>query len=266
MSNEKLDCAIVSDLLPLYHDGVVNEITAEAVKSHLNDCKNCTAEFEKLQLELPAVEKDASTKSKFSGMMKKLKRKRIFITIIVAILSCALLAGSFYVLTQVPIVDVDDAEIEVIRVYRYEADGFKKFFILYSRPKNYNGITFGTLDVTNEDGSCVLKLNEKRTILYQKPDEPIVSEGIWVLDANYWEDFDELKFGDNVIWTEAENADDEVPDYVYAYDEFENGRSDITWITAIDEGYLGAQYPDGSCKYWSLNGDVIYNGPSDMDV
>ncbi len=266
MSNEKLNCAIVSDLLPLYHDSVVSDITAKAVKNHMAECEACTAEYEKLRVELPTGKTDASTKSKFSGMMKKLKMKRVFVTIIIAILSCTLLAGSFYVLTQIPLVDINDTEIQVIRAYRYEVDGAKKFFVLYSKQKNCNGITFGDLDVTDEEGYYVLELNEKRTILYQKPDEPIVSEAIWIVDADYWEDFEMLKFGDQVIWTETENADDKVPDYVYAYDEFENGRSDIVWITSVENGYMGAEYPDGSCILWDLNGNVIYNGPSEADL
>ena len=50
MSNihkNKLDCKIIEDLLPLYYDGSVNDVTKNAVEDHLSDCEKCKKEYEK---------------------------------------------------------------------------------------------------------------------------------------------------------------------------------------------------------------------------
>ena len=41
MNNNRLDCAIVRDLLSLYHDQVVSDTTKAAVESHLEGCESC---------------------------------------------------------------------------------------------------------------------------------------------------------------------------------------------------------------------------------
>ena len=51
--NRNLDCDIVSDLLSLYHDGVVKETTAESIKQHLMQCTCCQKEYQELCVELP---------------------------------------------------------------------------------------------------------------------------------------------------------------------------------------------------------------------
>ena len=48
----RLDCAVVEDLLPLYHDGVVNVITAEAVEEHLKECELCKKEYESISADI----------------------------------------------------------------------------------------------------------------------------------------------------------------------------------------------------------------------
>ena len=131
--------------------------------------------------------------------------------------------------------------------------------------KNYDGITFGALEIYDENGTHLIELNEKRTILGQKLDEPIVSESVWILEDDSLDDYQVIKFGDTVIWSEDNNTDDKIPDYVYEYDRFESGNYDIAWIMALDEGYLGAQYPDRSCKYWDIDGNIVYEGKSDVD-
>jgi len=43
-----ISCAIITDLLPLYHDEVCNESSREFVKEHLEECSTCRAILEKL--------------------------------------------------------------------------------------------------------------------------------------------------------------------------------------------------------------------------
>jgi len=44
----KISCDIISDLLPLYHDGVCNEASKKLVEEHLSECDTCRAMLEKL--------------------------------------------------------------------------------------------------------------------------------------------------------------------------------------------------------------------------
>lgn len=39
---KELDCEIVQDLLPLYVDGMVNEISKRSIESHLKNCTGCS--------------------------------------------------------------------------------------------------------------------------------------------------------------------------------------------------------------------------------
>ena len=40
--NKKIACEVVEDLLPLYIDGLTNEVTSRQVKEHLDECESCT--------------------------------------------------------------------------------------------------------------------------------------------------------------------------------------------------------------------------------
>jgi len=44
----KISCDVVTDLLPLYHDGVCNQSSKKLVAEHLNECKSCRALLNKI--------------------------------------------------------------------------------------------------------------------------------------------------------------------------------------------------------------------------
>ena len=41
MSEKTISCAVVQDLLPLYHDGVLSEESGRLVEAHLAQCPQC---------------------------------------------------------------------------------------------------------------------------------------------------------------------------------------------------------------------------------
>ena len=49
-----MNCKIVQDLLPLYHDGVCSEESRRAVKEHLAGCEACRQALEDMDAPLPA--------------------------------------------------------------------------------------------------------------------------------------------------------------------------------------------------------------------
>ena len=76
MSEKKLECEIVRDLLPLYHDDVVSEVTKTAVAEHLSECEDCAEEYRKLSADLPE-EKEVTPKKTFADLLRTRRKYRI---------------------------------------------------------------------------------------------------------------------------------------------------------------------------------------------
>ena len=164
MSREKLDCDIVSDLLPLYHDGVVKKTTAEAIKEHLESCDACRQEYEALFSDLDLEVGEVHTKKKFSDMMRSFKRKRIILSAVAVILICAMIIGGYNFATSACIMNLPAKEITVHYAYRYKTDEGYKMFVLYAHP--YNGRSMGDISVQETEGESILQMNIKRPLLY----------------------------------------------------------------------------------------------------
>ena len=90
--NEKLDCQIVQDLLPLYHDDVVRPHTKEAIAAHLAQCPSCRAEYQELCADLPVSvpESEGFTGGKYTAMVRRRRRKHLLLAALVLILAAAL--------------------------------------------------------------------------------------------------------------------------------------------------------------------------------
>lgn len=80
----KLSCEIIKDLLPLYEDGVCSEKSREAVKEHLDTCKDCAALAGKQlpQLELPQTAPEERTIAK---SFRKVRRRWALSLVIVLV-------------------------------------------------------------------------------------------------------------------------------------------------------------------------------------
>lgn len=265
---QNLHCSIVSDLLPLYHDGVVSEITADAVEAHLLHCDNCTKEYNNLCAELPAEAAPRSTKQQFDTTMKKAKKKRIFLTALISLLSCAVLIAAVCFLMQIPLVTIPDSDLEIVRSYRYEMDGESHFFVLYVKPA-YTGYSNSTFSSTGgadsgADDPYTLVLTSKKTVFARKADWTY--DDIWIMNAEGAEnDYEALQFGNTIIWTEEENGNEPVPDYVYLYHEYTRHGDKLFafWDTDIEKNLVTAQYTDGRYLAWNLDGDLLYDGYPD---
>lgn len=89
MSEDRLNCYIVQDLMPTYIDHLTNEKTSNAVKSHLENCKECREVFETMkcniavdnQMELKKV-KDVFGKTKRMYLMKGILSALIILPIL----------------------------------------------------------------------------------------------------------------------------------------------------------------------------------------
>ena len=264
MNNKKLDCDIVRDLLPLYHDGVVSENSSLAIKQHLENCTECQKEYEVLCADIPVEAEVFTTKKQFSNMMKKSKRKRFFISVVAVIIICAIVIGGYFLQLQIPVVNIPKDDITVHSAYKYETEEGYKLFVLYS----YSDLGHTVGDISLKENENTLVMNIKKPFLSQKFEGVNTRDEVWRYEYGYgsgdngeieYVDFDKVEFAGNTIWDINENANEVIPEYVYAYEDFEEMNGEVvSWVTDLEKGYVGAGYKDGRFIAWDLDGNVLY--------
>lgn len=79
-----INCEVVKDLLPLYHDDVVSDITKKIVSEHLKECEYCKKEYQSICKSMPKDE-NINTDEMFMKMMKKQRNIKILISSLVAV-------------------------------------------------------------------------------------------------------------------------------------------------------------------------------------
>lgn len=153
----KLQCSVIEDLLPLYHDGICSGESRSLVDEHLNECEACTALLSKIDEELqhPA---DSSAKANplkaIQTAWNKSKRKSYIKGTIISIFACAAIVFGYLVLTQAPLIPVPSELITISEVSML-SDGRIIYHIYISDDKELNRIDY----INCEDGSmyCIPK-------------------------------------------------------------------------------------------------------------
>jgi hypothetical protein len=79
-----MKCEVVKDLLPVYMDDLVSEVTKQEVEQHLQQCESCNAIYQ--QMKAPIDNTDMVPNDKEINYLKKLRKKGLIniITCIVA--------------------------------------------------------------------------------------------------------------------------------------------------------------------------------------
>lgn len=263
MNETKLNCEIVRDLLPLYHDKVVSEATETAVSAHLSDCADCAMEFLKLKAELPE-EKETAPKKKFADLLRTRRKYRILTMVTAVILLCGLLLGGFFLQAQLPVVPFHD-DVVIERIYRYETEKEYKYFMIVTHPL-YGGMQIKPEAQTLGDADTSLN------ILYLNFTKPLISfrfgteSRILFIDGGYETspdgvirmDYDLVNFGGDPVWSDAW-SNEEVPEYVYAYDEMHETGGGCS--LNLEENWIGICIADGEYRYWTLDGTPLETPP-----
>lgn len=264
-----LKCDIVKDLLPLYCDGVVSNITEQEIKVHLENCPDCMAEYRALETALPMESgKGTSTKERFVKMMKRQRRKQIRKMGALLAAVCVLVGGVFYVLLQVPLVSKGSEEVAISRVYRYDTEEGEKLFVLYSLPAYERGV-YRNVEMKVEDGTAALLLEGKAPVLsrrIQLEDRAGVMDCIEVIDFPQGTSVSAVQFQGQIIWSEEENGNELIPDYVYVWEESEQSQDVTTVYTSVNDDYIGIGDEDGHVMLWNLDGIVLYDGYPGTDA
>lgn len=258
-----LPCEIVRDLLPLYHDDVVSEVTKTAVAGHLSDCADCAVEFLKLRTELPAEE--TSPKKKFMDLLRTRRKYRILAAVMAAVLVCGLLTGGYFLQAQFPVVEFHE-EVTIERVYRYETENEYKYFVIVTHPM-YGGMRIKPEARSFDDIGAdldILRLNFTKPLISFKFG---MSSRIMIIEGGYAEntdgitkiDYDLVTDGGDIVWSEEWN-DIETPAYVYEYDwHYYHGGA---FSLDVENNWIGIECEDGTFRYWDLDGNELDAPPA----
>lgn len=184
-------------------------------------------------------------------------RRKCVLTLISAVIVIAIVIG-FVEFLRMPLFNVQDQEITVHSAFRYETEEGYKYFVLYSTP-NYSQMQ-PNFSVENDS---TLAMNVKKTLFAKTiTDDPVttdvaVYECGWTSNDNGGRDFldfDKVTFAEKEIWNKTMNQNDRVPEYVLAYEDFnENSGNVVGWI--VEEDYLQVLYSDGTTIKWDYDGN-----------
>lgn len=259
MSNDKvtnnLQCEIVKDLLPLYHDDVVSTVTKNAVKDHLDTCKSCEEEYKALCEALPLDNKDQlASKTKYNKMTQKLKIKKILWGLMILGITLTVIGTIAYFLLMVPIVSAGQDNVNVLKAYKFDDEGQDKFLLIYSIP-HYTTPSSHKPEITYENGMATIDINLKHTIINPYEKEALEYPWGWNYIFVLEQECSTIKLGDKIIWSEEKDGDTNIPEYVWEFD-----NEDVCSMGYADDySTFNFHYNDKRIVYWDLEGNKLYD-------
>ena len=268
-----LPCAVVKDLLPLYHDGVVSGDTSGLIEAHLEDCESCRNELnsirndEKLEENLIEQDKDSYFRE-FRDGVRTLRRNGTIRGVLIALAVVAVFVGGLQFLNTADIIKVDPADLNIDDVCRYDlgTDGGEGLFFTYQM--NWDGV----FSITFEDTSDPKEINIaiKRTALSGKMESDSRNpRSYWILDGIYKESADlskaeTVKVNGQIIWTKDQGINNKPPEYIGELVRHEHSVFDDTVrpkekiiSTRIETGAISVTYEDLHGIKWDKDGNVI---------
>ena len=264
--NNTLPCAVVRDILPLYHDEVVSAETRSAVGEHLMGCAACRAEYEAMEKTLAKPAKEGqSTLARFRGMMKKQKRKKIIAIVLAAVLAAAAAVGGVAGLSDWCIVPVKDSQWEVKQVCRVDTDQGPQIFIHYV--DTYGGKTAMRMETVEKDGRTTFAFQLRHPVLsWRIPASHTERPDLFFVADETVGGVDEVTFNGVTVWTAEEN---DAPGYVDAFWDWEQELWEAGGGYAgydFTDDYVYILWPDGHGEYWTYDGELYLQEPAEYDL
>jgi len=96
--HSEIGCEIIRDLLPPYADGLASPQTRALVDGHLEGCEPCSQALEQLRSEETAAPLPPG--KALARVKKKIKRKRLYIAVISAVIAIAVLTTGYIFLFE----------------------------------------------------------------------------------------------------------------------------------------------------------------------
>lgn len=237
-----MNCGIIQDLLPLYHDGVCSPESRTEVEEHLKTCPDCRAALAVMDAPLPEVEKaaadDAAAMKKISGAWKKDKRRAWWKGALIAAAVCAVLVGLWAAATQLYVFPVDPEKIEITDV-RQLSDGRILYHFYIDDDLNLRLLQF---EFEETDGTGNMYFVPKRSLYTEKRQRPSLA------DSDQYLNLEEAS-----AWARVHEMDAEITRVWYGRGEdavllWEEGMA-LPAASAADEAEWS--YSESSAAYWA---------------
>jgi hypothetical protein len=234
-----MNCDIIRDLLPLYHDGVCSAESRRAVEAHLETCENCRKTLAAMDAPLPeagkAAEDDAAVVQKISEKWKQDKKRAWLKGAAIAAAVCAVV-GAWYAATALYLFPVDPADMEITDV-RQLSDGRVLYHFYIDDDLGLRRIRFEYDDAGNK---------------YYVPVRALITEKRW--EGSSPADCTRcLDIAEELAWAEGQGLEREITRVWYGRGEdaillWEEGM-DLPAASSADEAEWG--HEPGSAAYWA---------------
>ncbi|WP_295077372.1 zf-HC2 domain-containing protein [Ruminococcus sp.] len=89
MTEKKIPCNVIVDLLPLYKEDICSEETKDLVEEHIRSCEDCRLLCEQVEIPERAAEKMPTESETFKKVGKKLKKGKLYRRILIFLLAAA---------------------------------------------------------------------------------------------------------------------------------------------------------------------------------
>lgn len=136
----KVDCDVISDLLPLYCDHVCSEKSRNLVEEHLASCQECRSLLKIMDVECTVSNKQEQSEEAVVKDMASIWKKSVWQSfkkgLFTALCICVLIFGSYWGLTRWEVVDISAKNV-VMKVEN-GADKFEIHMEVMDGNKVYN--------------------------------------------------------------------------------------------------------------------------------
>ncbi len=267
--NKDLPCAVVKDLLPLYHDGVVSNDTGKMIEAHLDCCESCSKELESIcnddKFERGIIEYNKETSfNMFRNGVSAIRKKGTIRGVLIASAIVAVVLGSFIFLRTNSVIKVPFDQLKIDDVIRYDlgTEGGEGLFFTYEM--DWMG---GYCIIFNDSkDQKVMDTSIRKTAFWKKTGSSN-SRYCCIIDEFNKEtvDFNQveiIKVNGQTIWTKDQGVNNDPPDYVSALCQFENPKEEIspeknTIYADIRTYSISAAFEDHHGIKWDKEGNVI---------
>lgn len=264
-----LPCAVVKDLLPLYHDGVVSNDTGKMIEAHLDCCESCSKELEsicnddKFERDIIKYNKETSF-NMFRNGVSAIRKKGTIRGVLIASAIVAVVLGSFIFLRTNSVIKVPFDQLKIDDVIRYDlgTEGGEGLFFTYEMD------WMGGYCITFNDSKDqkVMDTSIRKTAFWKKTGSRN-SRYCCIIDECNKEtvDFSQveiIKVNGQTIWTKDQGVNNDPPDYVSALSQFECPKENVspdknTIYADIRTDSISAAFEDHHGIKWDKEGNVI---------
>jgi len=264
-----LPCAVVKDLLPLYHDGVVSNDTGKMIEAHLDCCESCSKELEsicnddKFERDIIKYNKETSF-NMFRNGVSAIRKKGTIRGVLIASAIVAVVLGSFIFLRTNSVIKVPFDQLKIDDVIRYDlgTEGGEGLFFTYEM--DWMG---GYCIIFNDSKDPKVMDTSIRKTAFWKKTGSRNNRYCCIIDECNKEtvDFSQveiIKVNGQTIWTKDQGVNNDPPDYVSALSQFECPKENVspdknTIYADIQTDSISAAFEDHHGIKWDKEGNVI---------